>query len=158
MRYILLDKVTELVIGDYAKGIKNIAMSEDVLADHFPDYPVMPGALLLESASQLAGFLLEMTFNKPGQVIKRSLLAQIQKAKFYEMTGPGDQLELTATIESMLDSSAQVRVDFNLGEKRVVTSVLTFVMKPTKVDGIHSQRRSLFRIWTRDLKEEIEIL
>ena len=84
MRYFLIDKVTDLVVGERARGVKNITLSDEILHDHFPDYPIMPGALILEAAAQLAGFLLEMTFNKAGAPLLRALLIQVQQAKFHE--------------------------------------------------------------------------
>ena len=89
MRYFLIDKVTDLVVGERARGVKNITLSDEILHDHFPDYPVMPGTLILEAAAQLAGFLLEMTFNKAGAPLLRALLIQVQQAKFHETADRG---------------------------------------------------------------------
>ena len=47
MRYFLIDKVTELVPGERARGVKNVTLSDETLHDHFPDHPIMPGALIL---------------------------------------------------------------------------------------------------------------
>src|SRR6266478_6488900 len=55
MRYFLLDKVTSFEAGKRASGVKCVTLTEDILHDHFPDYPLLPGALLLESMSQLGG-------------------------------------------------------------------------------------------------------
>ena len=88
MRYFLIDKVTELVPGERIRGVKCVTLSDEVLHDHFPDYPILPGALILEAGAQLAGFLLEATFNEPGRPPRRALLAQVRRAKFHEMTGP----------------------------------------------------------------------
>src|SRR5262249_56251763 len=57
MRYFLVDKVTELVPGERIRGVKCVSLSDEVLHDHFPDFPVMPGALIVEAGAQLAGFL-----------------------------------------------------------------------------------------------------
>ena len=67
MRYYLIDKVTELELGERARGVKCVTLTDEVLHDHFPDYPMLPGALIVEAAAQLAGFLLEMTFNRRGR-------------------------------------------------------------------------------------------
>lgn len=158
MRYFLIDKVTELLVGERARGVKNVTLSDDILHDHFPDFPIMPGALILEAVSQLAGFLLEMTFNQPGKPIVRALLVQVQQAKFYETSGPGDQLEIVVTIDSLLDAAAQVQAKVSVGEKRVARAGLTFVMKPIDSDRIHEQRKYIYTLWTRDLKTRPLIL
>ena len=60
MRYYLIDKVTELSVGRRARGVKCATLTDEILHDHFPDFPMLPGALIVEAAAQLAGFLLEI--------------------------------------------------------------------------------------------------
>ena len=79
--------------------MKCATLTDEILHDHFPDFPMLPGALIVEAAAQLAGFLLEMTFNAAGSRVVRALLAQIQRAKFHEPVGPGDRIEIVATID-----------------------------------------------------------
>ena len=158
MRYFLVDKVTEVTPGERAKGVKCVTLSDEVLHDHFPDYPVMPGVLILESLAQLAGFLLETTFNTPDAPLRRALLAQIQQAKFHEMAGPGDQLELEVTIDSTLEGAAQVSGEARVGDKRIVRALLTFVLKEIPSQRVHDQRRYVYSLWTKDLKPPPRIL
>ena len=158
MRYFLIDKVTELVVGERVRGVKNVTLSDEILHDHFPDYPIMPGALILEAASQLAGFLLEVTVNKPGGALARALLVQIEQAKFHDTSGPGDQLDIVITIDSLRETAAQVTAQVNVGDKRIARAALTFVLKKIDSDPLHNQRRYLYKLWTRDLKTPIEIL
>jgi 3-hydroxymyristoyl/3-hydroxydecanoyl-(acyl carrier protein) dehydratase len=158
MRYFLLDKVTEVVPGERARGVKAVTLTDDILHDHFPDYPVMPGALIVESLAQLAGFLLEVTTNRPDAPLRRALLAQIQQAKFHEMAGPGDLLQLEVTLESTLEGAAQVRGEARVGEKRIVRALLTFVMKEIPSQRVHDQRRYVYGLWTKDLNPPPPIL
>lgn len=150
MRYYLIDKVTELVAGKSARGIKCATLTDEILHDHFPDFPMLPGALIVESAAQLAGFLLEMSFNCDAQPLVRALLVQIERAKFYEPVGPGDRMEIAVTIDSTRESSAQVRFDASVGDKRAARGTLTFVLRSIDVPRIHEQRRSVYALWTRD--------
>jgi 3-hydroxymyristoyl/3-hydroxydecanoyl-(acyl carrier protein) dehydratase len=108
MRYYLIDKVTEIVPGEHAKGVKCVSLADEVLHDHFPDYPVMPGALIVEGAAQLAGFLLETSFNQAGRPLLRALMVQIRDAKFYEPVGPGSTLEFSVRLGSRLEAAAEV--------------------------------------------------
>jgi hypothetical protein len=57
MRYLLVDRIDELVAGVSAKARKNVAMTEDYLEWHFHGQPVVPGTLVLEAFAQLAGWL-----------------------------------------------------------------------------------------------------
>jgi len=150
MRYYLIDKVTELAAGQRARGIKCVTLTDEVLHDHFPDYPMLPGALIVEAAAQLAGFLLEMTFNAPAQPVVRALLVQIERAKFYEPVGPGDQMEIEVTVDSTRESSAQVGFAARVGEKRAARGTLTFVLRGIDSPRVHEQRRYVYALWTRD--------
>ena len=158
MRYFLIDKVTDLVVGERARGVKNITLSDEILHDHFPDYPIMPGTLIIESAAQLAGFLLEMSFNRAGAPLLRALLIQIQQAKFHETAGPGDRLDVAVTLNSRLEEAAQVDAEIRVGEKRIVRAVLTFVMKNIDSPRVHDQRRYIYKLWTKDLNPPPAIL
>jgi 3-hydroxymyristoyl/3-hydroxydecanoyl-(acyl carrier protein) dehydratase len=149
MRYYLLDKVTSLTVGEEARGIKCVTLTDEVLHDHFPDFPMLPGALIVESAAQLAGFLLEMTFNGADRPLVRALLVQIQRAKFYEPVGPGEQLELSVRIDSTREASAQVLFDSHVGGKRAARGTLTFVLRSIDSPRIHEQRRYVYALWTR---------
>jgi len=157
MRFFLIDRVTELVAGERARGIKTVSLSDDVLHDHFPDYPIMPGTLILESAAQLGGFLVEMSVNKPGAPLLRAVLVQVDQAKFHEPAGPGDTLEVTVTLDSTLAGAAQVAADVRVGPRRVARATLTFVLRSTDSERVHEQRRALYRLWTRTLEPPITI-
>jgi 3-hydroxyacyl-[acyl-carrier-protein] dehydratase len=158
MRYYLIDKVTELVPGERIRGLKCVSLSDEVLHDHFPDFPVMPGALIVEAAAQLAGFLLEATVNQPDRPLLRALMVQIEDARFHETAGPGDTLDIGVRLESRLETAAQVSVEVRVGDKRVARARLTFVMKAIDSERVHEQRRYVYRLWTRDLKPPVTIL
>ena len=157
MRYFMLDKILEYNEGKNAKAVKNITLSDDVMADHFPDLPIYPGAFVVESAAQLGGFLLEMSFNTP-QSIRRAMMAQIDQAKFYRPAEPGDQLLLDTQLDSFIDDAAKVKVHVSSEGKKVARALLTFVLKEVEWEKIHEQRRSLYSIWTRHIEGFPEIL
>jgi 3-hydroxymyristoyl/3-hydroxydecanoyl-(acyl carrier protein) dehydratase len=150
MRYYLIDKVTELERGVRARGVKCVTLTDEVLHDHFPDFPTFPGALIVESAAQLAGFLLELTFNGEEQPLVRALLMQIERAKFYDLVGPGETLELTVTLASSRESSAQVTFEATTRGKRAARGTLTFVLREIASARVHEQRRYVYGLWTRD--------
>ncbi len=158
MRYFLLDKVTELVPGERARGIKNVTLTDEVLHDHFPDYPVLPGVLVIEAAAQLGGFLLEMTFNKEGEAPRRAVLVQIQQAKFYKPAEPGDQITLTATLGPTIEAAAQIKAEATIAGERAMRATITFMLKAIDSERVHEQRRSLYRLWTRSLDPKLPIL
>lgn len=157
MRYFLIDRVTELLPGERARGLKNITLSDEVLHDHFPDHPIMPGALVVEAAAQLGGFLLEMTVNKPGSALLRAVLVQIDQAKFYGPAGPGDSLEVTTTLDAIRETAATINADVRVAGRRIARADLTFVLRGVDSERVHEQRRYLYRLWTKDLQPPIVI-
>jgi 3-hydroxyacyl-[acyl-carrier-protein] dehydratase len=151
MRYILLDRITEATPGRVARGLKCVTLTDDVLHDHFPDHPILPGALLVEAAAQLAGFLLEISQSVEVSPPRRALLVQIQRAKFYLPAKPGDSVELTAELDAALDAASQVKVSADIRGDRAMRGTLTFMLKSIESERVHEQRRYLYRLWTRDL-------
>jgi 3-hydroxyacyl-[acyl-carrier-protein] dehydratase len=130
--------------------VKCATLADEILHDHFPDFPTLPGALVVEAAAQLSGFLLEMSVNRPGQPILRALLVQIQRAKFSEPVGPGDRLEIEATIESTRETSAQVAFTATVEGKDAARGTLTFVLRTIESARVHEQRRYVYGLWTRE--------
>lgn len=158
MRYYLIDKVTALNVGTSATAVKCATLTDEILHDHFPDFPMLPGALIVEAAAQLSGFLLEMTFNRPGEPVLRALLVQIQRAKFHEPVGPGDTLQIVTTIESSRESSAQVRFEATVDGKEASHGTLTFVMRSIESPRVHEQRRYVYGLWTRGFSPPLVVV
>lgn len=157
MRYFLIDKVTELVPGERARGVKNVTLSDEVLHDHFPDFPVMPGALVLEAAAQLGGLLVEATFHARAKgegragPPRRALLVAVEKAKWHDATGPGDRLDVEVRLASTLAAAAQVDAEVTADGKRVMRAAMTFALRDVASERVHAQRRYVYGLWTRDL-------
>jgi 3-hydroxyacyl-[acyl-carrier-protein] dehydratase len=114
--------------------------------------------LILEAASQLAGFLLEATLNRAGEPLRRALLAQVELAKFHDFAGPGDQLDILVRIDALRDGAAQVTAEASVGPKRIARAGLTFIMKQVDSERVHEQRRYIYKLWTRELKTPVPIL
>ena len=110
MRWCFLDRIDELVPGERASGRKGVASSEDYFADHFPDFPVMPGVLQVEALAQLSGKLIEVTvFEQRGHWVW-PILSMVKKAKFRRFVRPGDPLVLTSDLHMLRDESAVCKV------------------------------------------------
>ena len=159
MRYFLLDKIIAFEKGVIAKGIKCISLSEEILHDHFPDIPIMPGALLIEAAAQLGSFLYELTINAENdKLIRRSILAQVDKAKFNRAVEPGDKVILTAKLVETTVNSTKCDVLLEIENKKVSTMTLTLISKYIDSERIHEQRKYLYHLWTKDLNPKPYII
>ena len=110
MRFILIDKVVSLEAGKQIKAIKNVTLSEEYLADHFPTFPVLPGVLLLEGLIESASWLVRTSENFTHSMI---LLEQAKNVKYKSFLAPGAQIEYTIdvkTIEENISSFVGVGV------------------------------------------------
>jgi 3-hydroxyacyl-[acyl-carrier-protein] dehydratase len=104
MRFILIDKVVSLEAGKEIKTVKNVSLSEEYLADHFPTFPVLPGVLLLEGLIESASWLVRQTENFAHSMI---LLEQARNVKYKSFLAPGSQIEYmvkAGTIEENVSS------------------------------------------------------
>ncbi len=102
MRWIWIDRFVKFEPGKTAQAVKNISLSEEHLHEHFPGYPVMPAALIIEGMAQTAGILVCQASDFKEKVI----LAKITKAVFEELALPGDTLLFTANIEQINEQFA----------------------------------------------------
>lgn len=108
MRFFLLDRITLLEPGARARGVKNVALSEDVFADHFPRHPTMPGVLLLEAMAQLGGILLERTVRAQRGVEVKAVMTLVERAKFRRLVHPGDRLLLDAEVAHASEEGGRI--------------------------------------------------
>jgi beta-hydroxyacyl-ACP dehydratase FabZ len=92
---LLVDRILELE-PERIVGIKNVTDSEAHFAGHFPDFPVMPGVLIVESMAQTAGVL--VLGNIPDRANYIVFLVSIDYAKFRKPVRPGDQLRIEMTV------------------------------------------------------------
>lgn len=148
----MLDKITEWKLGDCAKGIKNISMSEDFFDDHFPEYPIMPGVLIIEALAQLSGLLLEETVKKDYNKKLKALVTILEKVKFRNVAKPGDTLELYTEIISVHEDSGKVRTTAKANSKKIAETEMTFVLVNFSNEQLEIKRRKLLDFWLQDIK------
>jgi len=92
---LLVDRILEMS-EEKIVGIKNVTVNEPFFLGHFPDFPVMPGVLIVEAMAQVAGVLVLKSLG--GRHQKLVLLASVEEAKFRKPVIPGDQLRIEMTV------------------------------------------------------------
>ncbi len=96
MRFVLIDRITELLPGQSLVAIKNLSLAEEYLADHFPGFPVMPGVLMLEALTQAGAWLIRDMEDFAHSVI---VLKRAKTIKYGSFVEPGRQLQLRVDLD-----------------------------------------------------------
>lgn len=93
--FLLVDRIEEMEPGVKAVGYKNVTANEPFFQGHFPEYPVMPGVLLIEALAQVGAVaILSLEENKG----KLAFFGGIKNAKFRKQVIPGDVVKLETEI------------------------------------------------------------
>jgi 3-hydroxyacyl-[acyl-carrier-protein] dehydratase len=128
------------------KGIKNVAMSEDFLEFHFPQNPIMPGVLLLEALSQLAGWLEAVTSDFKNWFFVR----RVVKCGFYGFALPGDQVEIEVRLVKGEQGGAKVYSGIGAvkGKKKITAEFEGETVPLGEIEDISGQKH-FFGLLTR---------
>lgn len=114
--FLLVDRITEME-ADRIVGVKNVTANEPFFLGHFPDFPVMPGVLIVEAMAQVAGVLvLKDVADRKKRLV---LLASVEEAKFRRPVLPGDTL--TIEMKTIKRKPSVVKMQ---GEARVAGTVV----------------------------------
>jgi len=103
--FLLVDRIVELE-PERIVGIKNVTITEPFFTGHFPDFPVMPGVLIVEAMAQTAGVLVLKTI--PDRETKLVLLVAIENARFRRPVVPGDTLRMEMKVLKRKSSVAKM--------------------------------------------------
>ncbi len=95
MKFSLLDRIEEIELGLKITAVKQLGADEEYLKDHFPNFPVMPGVLMLEAMFQASRCLLMESDGYDRAVV---ILREARAVKFTDFVLPGQELKVTAKI------------------------------------------------------------
>ena len=118
----MIEKVIEWNPGESATGIKNVSINEPYFMGHFPDAPIMPGVLIIESCAQLCSLVFDTEGGNPDVIY---VLLKVDNFKFVKPVIPGDQLVITVTKTKIMGPlaifDAIVKVDGEIRSKGQMT-------------------------------------
>ena len=122
MRWIWIDRFLDFQRGKSARALKNLSLAEDYFADHFPGYPVMPGALMLEGLAQTGGILV----GEANDFREKVVLAKVPYARFHRDVLAGEQLIYDVEMLNLRPEGAAVHGKVSSGGTVVVEAELFF--------------------------------
>ena len=121
--FLLVDRLTELVPGEKAAGIKNVTINEPFFQGHFPGEPVMPGVLIIEALAQVGA---TAVLSMEGNENKLAVFTGINKFRFKQVVKPGDQLQLSVKMTGMRRNIGKGEAEAVVEEKVVASGELWF--------------------------------
>ncbi len=127
--FLLVDKVLELEAGKRVVAQKNVSANEPFFQGHFPEYPIMPGVLIVEALAQTAGLAVAVMEENKG---KLGVFAGIEEMKFKSQVVPGDILILEAEIIMSKLGVTKAKVVARVEDKVATEGVIKFAMTKVK--------------------------
>src|SRR5574337_450121 len=122
--FLLVDRVIDIA-DDEITAIKNVTINEEFFQGHFPQYPVMPGVLIMEALAQAAGVL---ELSKPENKGKLVFYAGMDNVKYKKQVTPGDKLILNAKFIKRRGPIAVVEAKATVDGKLAAKGTLTFAI------------------------------
>lgn len=122
MRFCLLDRICSLEPDVELTAVKNVSLAEEYLADHFPEFPVLPGVFMLEAATQAASWLIRLSENYAHSLI---VLEEARSVKFTDFVNAGRQLRITVELIKREAASASLNFKGEVEGRACVGGKLT---------------------------------
>jgi len=138
MRFWLLDTIRSYEPNVSLTATKNVAMSEEYLGDHFPEFPVLPGVFMLEAATQAGAWLLRLSENFAHSIIS---LREARNIKYADFVQPGQTLEVYVSIVKKDDRLATMKMEGFVNGRQAVSGRL--VLERYNLADTDPDRRSI---------------
>ena len=127
--FLLIDRIIEVEAGKRAVGIKNVTTNEEFFNGHFPNYPVMPGVLIVEALAQVSAVIMLMKEENHGKI---GLFAGIDNCRFKKQVCPGDQLRLEVEMTRVRGLIAKAHAIATIDDEIVCEADVTFALFDNK--------------------------
>jgi 3-hydroxyacyl-[acyl-carrier-protein] dehydratase len=142
VRFLLVDRITQLESGVRASGVKNVTLSEDLFTHHFPEQPLMPGTLLLESMVQLADAIVR----EASDFQYLGILTQVTRLRLRRAVTPGDQIELEVKLKSTDGDTLTFEGQARVGGAASASTEFTLSRRLLADFEVPAEARRLFRL------------
>ena len=126
--FLLIDRIVEFERTKRLVAIKNVTINEPFFQGHFPDFPIMPGVLVVEAMAQAGGII--MMYELEDRLSKLVVFAGIERAKFRQPVTPGDQLRIEVEVLAFRSRAGRIRGRAFVDGKLACEATLTCAVVP----------------------------
>ena len=127
--FLMVDRITEYS-DSHVVGYKNVTINEPFFQGHFPEEPVMPGVLILESMGQVASVMVAIRQGE-SQEGKIAFLAGVDNARFRKPVRPGDRLVTRAELTRLRGTIGKAKVTGFVEDEIVAEAEFIFMVAST---------------------------
>ena len=154
VRWRWVDRIDSIELGRRATGHARFPADTFFFADHFPEFPVVPGVILLEAMAQLSGKLIGYTVRKQRGDWPFPILSMANAVKFRKFVRPEEEVELLTDLRELRDESAVVDVRARVEGRVVAQAEEVFVFNAVRLGTPEEaarlealERAELARLW-----------
>ncbi len=133
--FLLIDRVENIIPGESCTAYKNVSYDAWYFQGHFPNYPIMPGVLIIEAMAQAAGVLALYSIDRTDKT-DSVLFASINNAKFRKQVVPGNTLGIAVDVVQK-----RSKIWKFAAKAYVIESLSSVAMKSNMNDGLVNKER-----------------
>lgn len=153
MRFLLVDRITELKPGESITAVKALAMAEEYLDDHFPLFPVMPGVLMLEAMFQASRWLIYKSEDFAHSIV---MLKEARNVKYNDFIEPGEVLTVSASILKQDETTVTLKARGEVGGVEAVSARL--IVERFNLAERHPTRAAVDDHVRREMRKKLDHL
>lgn len=149
MKFVLIDRISELETGKRIVAHKAVSLAEEYLADHFPAFPVLPGVFLLEAMTQASAWLARVSLEFAPSVI---VLKDARNVLYKSFVAPGQLLTVVSECKEMTAHQSTFQTSGSVDGREIVKGKLTLRhMRLADSDGSLAETDESIRKRMREL-------
>lgn len=153
MHFSLIDKILTLEPGKSVVATKTLTMAEEYLRDHFPNFPVMPGVLMLEALTQASAWLIRVSDDFAHSMV---LLKEAKNVKYGKFVQPGQTILISATIIDQTEELTTLKAEGSMNGQTNLRATLT--LRRYNLTETRPERKKTDEKVINKLKNELALL